>query len=196
MKFIIGNDAYMFENTVDKVEEIYKITNDKLKDETVFFSHFIIDGKEIYNEHDQYLLNVLDSIEEVHAILHTSAQLIESAITSLTGYLERSQPELQQFINDLYNGVKQIGAPNTFLLLEGLEWVKDMIVKIDALKQRPEEWHLLVNQATELTEILAEMEEVFQHNDPIVYADMLQYDIIPLFQNLKNSCEQIEKKGL
>ncbi|MED1420463.1 hypothetical protein [Bacillus smithii] len=164
----------------DVIEKINVETNDQY-----FFSHFIADGKEIYENHELFLEDHLTGISELEIVLKTVKQFINDILLSASEYIQRATPELPPLVDDFYNHADKSTWNRFVAFLEGLEWLNQMIAVIDGTKHHPQNWDQYINVATSLKEHLETLQEALENQDGVLIADTIQYELLPLLEELE-----------
>ncbi|MGG1481152.1 hypothetical protein ABE402_09600 [Bacillus smithii] len=164
----------------DVIEKINAETNDHY-----FFSHFIADGKEIYENHELFLEDHLTGISELEIVLKTVKQFINDILLSASEYIQRAKPELPPLVDDFYNHADKSTWNRFVAFLEGLEWLNQMIAVIDGTKHHPQNWDQYINVATSLKEHLETLQEALENQDGVLIADTIQYELLPLLEELE-----------
>ncbi|AKP48490.1 hypothetical protein [Bacillus smithii] len=175
----------------DVIEKINEETNDHY-----FFSHFIADGKEIYEDHELFLEDHLTEISELEIVLKTVKQFINDILLSASEYIQRAKPELPHLVDEFYHHSDQTTWDRFMDFLEGLEWLNQMIATIDRTKQRPENWDQYLNIAAALKEHLKSLQEALENQDEVLIADTIQYELLPLLEELGKEIDStIDQEG-
>ncbi|MED4882741.1 hypothetical protein [Bacillus smithii] len=172
---------------------------EKINDETdshIFFSHFIADGKEIYKDHELYLEDHLPSISELEVVLKTVKEFINDILLSASEYIQRAKSELPSLVDEFYDHADKTTWDRFMNFLEGLEWLNQMIVTIDATKQQPKNWDQYLNIAATLKEHLKSLQEALENQDEVLIADTIQYELLPLLEELEKEINTtIDQEG-
>lgn len=175
----------------DVIEKINVETNDHY-----FFSHFIADGKEIYENHELFLEDHLTGISELEIVLKTVKQFINDILLSASEYIQRAKPELPPLVDDFYNHADKSTWNRFVAFLEGLEWLNQMIAVIDGTKQHPINWDQYLIIAGAMKEHLETLQEALENQDEVLIADTIQYELLPLLEELEKEIDStIDQEG-
>lgn len=197
MKFVIRDKNYDFNYKSEALQSMEDLVNSELKNKDYYFSHFNVDNTIVVDNYEQYFEENFQLIEKVEAIFKTVYEFVIDSLLSMESYLERSIPEIRIFVDELYSSEADIGSNKTLQLLEGVQWIHRAIKNIDQLEVRPKNWNDLLISVTSLEMIVKEMEEVFENQDTIVFADLLQYEIEPLLVDIqKKVATTIDEEGV
>jgi len=140
MKLIFQEQQFKFDKTPSSDEVVEKI-NELLK-ENYYFSHFIVDGIEIYEDHEDYLTVNLDRIEKLEVIAKTEKEFLNELLLSAEDYLKRAKPELASLPDGFYSNPSPEIRSSFSQLMEGLQWLDEMLSVIDKSNERPTDWDL------------------------------------------------------
>jgi len=197
MKFVIRDKNYDFTDKRKVLQYITDLVNNELENKNYYFSHFNVDNKFVFDNYEQYFEENFQVIKRVEAVFKTVSEFVIESLYSMESYLEQSIPEIRIFVDELYSSQADIGSNKTFQLLEGVQWIHRTIKNIDQLEVRPKNWDDLLISATSLEMIVKDMEEVFENQDTIVFADLLKYEIEPLLVDIqKQVATTIDEEGV
>lgn len=180
-----------YENKKDILDTMFKEINDIVSGTNLIFSHLIIDGLEVYDDFYDYFLDNIGNIEEVIVVTKTMKEMSEEILLSTIDYLERAIPEIEILSNEFYKTPSRESWKKLMDLIEGIKWIMDTFAAIDSNEQLKnivnsyEEWNTYAKDIYELNELIIEFEEILENSDFVSTADILSYEIIPLFNNMK-----------
>lgn len=190
--FIRGNMIHIDEPSA---ESIIETMNEHLED-GYFFSHFVADGEEIYNNHEQYLLEHAQTIQKLEIITKTVEQFTNDLLISAEQYINGATPEIETLVDEFYKSPTEATWHRFVQLLEGIQWLQQMITSIGNIDGQPDNYPAYVAIATTMQEQLTELEEAMQNEDNVLVGDLIQYEITPLFEKLQSEITAtIDKEG-
>ena len=187
---ILG-ETMEFPNTTEAVPEILRTMDRKLSQAGVYYSHSSIDGVECYEELEGFLRDNIADTEKIKIIGCTLKELADGVILSAVEYLTRAVPALTELAPQFYQEPdagcwQQLGA-----LLEGIEWLLDSFSLIDReiamspyIKGYPH-WDEYLKEVYSLKEIIKQLEQAMENKDTVLIGDMLNYEIIDIFNHMK-----------
>lgn len=178
-------------NDSDSIEHISKLVNEALEDKAVYFSHFIVDGVEVFEEYQLYFEENIARIQEVEAVMKSIEEFILGLTLSIESYIARALPEVEALADELYQGKQSIGSEKTLQFVEGMQWVFQAVGTIDQTEKKSPAWGEVLVQAVKLEASLQEVEEALQNEDEVLFADILQYEITPGLNDLYNKVTSI-----
>lgn len=180
MKLLFIEQVVEFEQNLT-VEEIIEKINELLGNQ-FYFSHLVIDGKEVIEAPEDYLLQNLTHITELEVIAVEAKQFVGELLLSSEEYVERAVPHITDLSDAFYHHPNQENWISLSELFEGIQWLASMISTIDQSIIRPKNWDVVVEAATTLQNELGELEEALENTDTILVGDILQYEILPAFE--------------
>jgi len=175
---------------VPSTEKVIGIINDFLQDK-FYFSHFIVDGKEVMEDPEKYLLKHLLDINSIEIIALTAKEFINDLLMSTEEYIERAVPQIKTLTDEFYNNPSSTSWVELGRLFEGMQWISTMIETVDQSAVRPSKWtEVMVNYVIMQAE-LRNLEEALENTDTVLIADLLQYEILPIFESLLTETKMI-----
>jgi len=183
MELIFQEQQFDFDKTPSPDEVVAKI-NEYLK-EDYYFSHFIADGIEIYEDHEDYLTVNLDRIKKLEVIAKTEKEFLNELLLSTEDYLKRAKLELASLPDGFYSNPSPEIRANFSQLMEGIQWLDKMLSVIDKSKERPVEWNLCMSLSQSMKGEIVNLSGAVDNSDNILIADIIQYEFIPIFESLE-----------
>lgn len=186
-----------YENKQEVLDTIFKEIDNIVNSANMIFSHLIIDGQEVYNDFYDYFLDNMKNIQEVKVVTRTAKEAFEEILLSTIDYLNRAIPEIEVLSNEFYKTPSRESWGKLGDLLEGVKWIMDTFMIIDAdfdlknIVNSYEDWNIYAEDIYKLNEILIEFEEMLENSDFVSTADILSYEIIPLFNDMKKKLEKL-----
>jgi len=171
-------------NTIPSPDEVVAKINELLK-ENYYFSHFIADGIEVYEDHEEYLTVNVDRIEKLEVIAKTEKEFLNEILLSAEEYLKRAKPELASLPDGFYSNPSPEIRSNFSQLIEGLQWLDEMLLVIDKSNERPADWNQCMELSQSMKEEIVNLSEAIDNSDNILIADIIQYEFIPIFESLE-----------
>ena len=190
MKLNINNQRLQFENNPNGINEMFNSINDYLEKEEKFFSHLIIDGKDIHSDHENYIQEHIANIDQVEVKTLSITEFVGELLVSLNNYTQRGIPEIEKIIEEFYQGPTEDTWLNLQQLLEGIEWIYETIRSIDVTKHEIPNWDEFIKGAATFETELPNLLEAIENKDNVLIADIIQYEILPQFQMVSDKTEQ------
>jgi len=197
MKIHILDKTLEYENNMKAYDKLSSYIDDLVNKSNLIFSHLIIDGVEIYEDYYDYFFDNIKNIEEVTVITKTVKEMYREIILSTVDYIERAVSQIEILSNEFYKTPSRDSWTKLADLIDGIKWIMDTFMIIDNNKQLKdlvnsyEEWNLYAKDIYSLKELLGEFEEVLENSDYVSIADILSYELIPLFKEMKDKLEKV-----
>src|SRR5690625_1239739 len=80
-----------FNMVIEKVNEI-------ISQENMIFSHLIIEGNDIYEDHENYMVDRLNEFTQIEIVAKSSYEMIWETMESVHQYINRAIPTSEQLV--------------------------------------------------------------------------------------------------
>ncbi|WP_153463197.1 MULTISPECIES: hypothetical protein [Sediminibacillus] len=196
MLLTINDNSFELENKLSAVESIIKKIENEVSDSNQFFSHLIIDDEEIFDQFELRIEEDIASIQEVKVVLKSIKQFVNDCLTTKEDYLTGAIPELEILIDELYQGPTNETWKKLGQLLEGLQWLNQLIDTIDKGSHHPGNWDAYLRLHATLVAEFSSLEQAINTQDHILIADILQYEVLAVLNSLKTeTTTTIDREG-
>jgi len=183
MKLIFGQEQIEFEKTPSAEDVITKIN--ELHAEDYYFSHFIADGIEIYEDHEDYLNVNLGRVKKLEVVAKIEKEFINDVLISAEDYLKRAKAELVALDEDFSNGPTTETWASFDMLLEGAGWLNDMLSVVGGSNTRPANWEAYAELSVGMQGELAKLGEAVEKEDHVRIGNILRNGLILNFDALE-----------
>ena len=147
-----------------------------------YFSHLIIDGKEVPQLTDTMDLT---TVEEIEVIAITAQAFITDLLTSITDYLQHALPNLavvtERFMQGTANAEQWQGVSDLF---ESAQWLHQANDVITASEVCPPAWRESQAPLNKLTASLPLFEAPLREENQQQIAELLRVNVTPAFEQL------------
>ena len=197
MKIKILDRVLEYENKEEVYNALVEEINSTLKNSNLIFSHLIIDGKEVYEDFSNYFFDNVENIKEITVVAKTVKEMSNDIMLSTIDYLDRAIPEIDKLSNEFYKTPSQESWNKLIDLIDGIRWIIDAFATIDSnvdlknIVKSYEEWNLYAKDVYSLKELLLDFEEILENSDYVSTADILSYEVVPLFKDMKEKLEKL-----
>lgn len=171
-------------NEIPSSDEVITKINDLL-DENYYFSHFIADGTEIYEDHESYLNVNLVRIEKLEIIAKTEKEFMNDILLAAEDYLKRAKPELVALTDGFYSNPTAETHTSFSQLMDGIQWLDEMLALIAVSSERPPNGKMYAELTQSLQTEIAQLGEAVGNSDNVLIADIILYELIPIFEQLE-----------
>lgn len=200
MKIYIQNEEFFYTNEVGSARQVIDKINEILNSGGFIFSHITVDGVDVFNSHEEYLIKNISFIEEVKVELHTPRAFLLELLNSTHVYLSKLEPLIENLGNHFYQSSLEDawGSLNDFL--EGVQWILSSlegINEMEVLKSYTEAldiWKDYNIQISNLKNILPDLMQAMENHDDILIGDILSYEVKEIVSNMNNVLPLLIKK--
>lgn len=190
MNIYIQDREIQFENSSEKIEELFNTINKILQEQCLQFSYLIIDGEEIYDNFDSYIVENIETIKEIQVIAMSVVEMVNGTIISTEQYVKNAILIINKLADEFYQGPSE----NTWMqltdLFEGIQWIIQSLMQINSIENSNEiaidyeTWNEYAHEVSKLNNIIPELENAIVSKDNILIGDMLLYEVVPVFENI------------
>jgi len=197
MKIKILDRILEYENKQEVYNALVEEINSSLEKSNLIFSHLIIDGEEVYGDFSNYFFDNVENIKEITVVAKTVKEMSNDIMLSTIDYLDRAIPEIDKLSNEFYKTPSQESWNKLIDLIDGIRWIIDAFATIDSnvdlknIVKSYEEWNLYAKDVYSLKELLLDFEEILENSDYVSTADILSYEVVPLFKDMKEKLEKL-----
>src|SRR5690625_4258160 len=178
-----------FNMVIEKVNEI-------ISQENMIFSHLIIDGNDIYEDHENYMVDRLNEIIQIEIVAKSANEMIWETMESVHQYLNRAIPAIEQLVIDSENEFSEQSWLGIQQLSEGMEWMLQFVTFTRRANQQPANWDKVSDSFERCEQQFAELLKASENKDTVLIRHLLSRGIIPTYEtlkmNLKTSLEDIK----
>lgn len=189
VELLFLEETITLDHQITATEVIEKIQN--LLGSKYYYSHLVVDGVEIYEDLLFYLENHMKEIKRMEVIAKTPRSFVNDLLLTAETYIKGAKPEIDVLIESFYQNPSGDNWSQFAHLLEGIQWLNQMIMLVDRTKVQPQNWGSFIKKATSIEEVLKHLEDAVENKDSILIADMIQYEILPFMQALGEEIQQI-----
>lgn len=195
MELLFQEQSIQFDEN-PTAEQIIEQINLWLND-TYYFSHLVADSVDIYEDPEQYLDGDLKNINKLEVIARTAGEFTNDILLSAAAYLTGANQELEKLSESFYKNPSNETWQNFGDMLEGMQWLNQIVLSIDQMKEKPQNWDEFLKLAATLEVELKNMEEAVENQDFILIGDIIQYEIMPLYGELEKEIQTtIDNEGI
>lgn len=184
MKLEILNQSFEFSNNQQEIDNMYNTIKDILKDSEELFSHLAVDGKEIYEDHYEYVSDHIFDISLIQVLVVTKKQMFDNVLLSTDDYLTRSIPLVRRLADVFYKQPTQDSWLDFEQLMEGLQWINQMVQSINQLLSTSLEFSHIHHYSFEVEAVIGNLADALQNGDTLLIGDLLKYELLVLMDNL------------
>jgi len=181
-------ETKVFQFIVEKMNQLSE-------NEDLIFSHLIIDGQEVYNDHENYINQYLHDIKIIELEMASVEELTNDILNSLKLYLNRAVPTLELMVSEDYGEMSESFWTNMVDLTDGIQAIMQFSESLNALDSVA--FHTVEEEQKQLINILPQLLDALESKDATLSFDLLSFEIVPIFEALQKKVNDVvtRKKG-
>ncbi|AKM20406.1 Uncharacterised protein [[Flavobacterium] thermophilum] len=184
MQLNIFGQTFEYRNDRSELEGMWQNIFSMLAEEDRQLSHLVVDGVEVYDEMEAYIEERIDSIRTIDVVAVTMQEYIRDVFQTMHSYLTRALPEIERIIDEFY----QTPSEHTWIrfeqMLEGIQWIDQALYWLTEHPKHSLDRQALARIRETLAEQLRQLLEAVEAGDAILIADLIQYEIKPLWKEM------------
>ncbi|WP_411502693.1 hypothetical protein [Brevibacillus centrosporus] len=189
MRLTILNQEFSLDSQKISAIDTIELIREKTKNSTLIFSHLRIDGVDVFHEHIEYLTANLAEIVHIEVIMVKVEELITDMLESAHQYVQGAIPAIKALSDEFYkSGSDQVWV-KLEQLVEGIQFCQEtsQFIKQQNAKESHSQYEVLLDFTNEVEVLM----EAVQQQDAILIGDILQYEILPKFEQVSAGLPQI-----
>ncbi|MBQ3074554.1 MAG: hypothetical protein IJC26_00665, partial [Clostridia bacterium] len=169
MKVIVAGKEMAFEAEIS-VKEMFEKILWELNKKNMVISSTIVDGTEIFNNHEAYVEERMDKIQVLEVKGATKAALAMENAALIQPPIRALIPKLSESANAFRQGMTEAGWNEFEELIQTLIFIEEVVVKINNLlvsadkKVMIDGWKKVLTEYQKLADILKDLEEALGRN--------------------------------
>ncbi|UQZ76061.1 hypothetical protein C2I17_16705 [Niallia circulans] len=189
MELHLSSEMLIYENSVKNIDILIQKINEDLEKNKLYFSHLIINGKEVYSDFEEQIMEQINTIEKIELVTKTIDEFINDLTVSLNQYSNRAIPIIKQLTEQFYQSPTEEAWGLLQELLEGLNWVYSTIKSMGNTELNEYKENLL-NVANHFEVELPNLLDAIENHDYILIGDIISYEILPQFESIESITEK------
>ncbi len=196
MKLYILDQVLEYENSKENIDNVLDKINETVMESNLVLSHLIVDEHKLYDGFYDYLVENIKHIEEIKVVAKTVIESSHDVILYTMDYIEKMIPKIEILSDEFYNIPDRDSWNKLVGLMEGFNWIIDGFVSIDLnmdlrnIVNSYEQWNLYAKDVYLLKETIKGLGKTFKDNDLVTIADILSYEVVPIFENMRGRLER------
>ncbi|GIN85251.1 hypothetical protein J6TS2_16370 [Heyndrickxia sporothermodurans] len=188
MKFSYLDKDYELENNISILNEFLIQMNANFQKQGRIIKTIMIDGIEINQEFEQYVINNIQKINHIEILDVDLKVFLNEVIIEAIQYLQNALPELEKLHEEFYSEITASTWEKFNFFLEGGQWILQVVqVLIEQVQMKEIE-----EIQGKLTSILEEMLSALENQDTTLIGDLLSYEISPIYEEILSLLKQKE----
>ncbi|MBM7580167.1 hypothetical protein [Jeotgalibacillus terrae] len=154
------------------------------------YNYMKVDGTVVYDDPIEFFKNnqeALSDIEQIEIIALTGKEHVEGIAIEGSQYISNALPVLEEMSKSIYkDGIGSV--KNKFISLsEGIQWLVSSLAVINEITTNSRENEL----TAKLQSALIELNEGLENNDAVLVADIIEYEVVEIFQEIQKFFEEV-----
>ena len=150
-----------------------------------------LEGQEVSSSAQDTLMTSTSSIELLELELAYLADLLANNLGNAKEYLEKLIPGIQKAADLFRMGNEQEAHKFYLQILDGIDWFSPVVLNIVKSRGNEVEGQSLEDRQERLTGLMAQMLEANQNQDWVLLADLLEYEMIPFYEDWQETLSRI-----
>ena len=150
-----------------------------------------LEGQEVSSSAMDTLMTSITSIELLELELAHLGDLLANNLANAKEYLEKLIPGFQKAADLFRMGNEQEAHKFYLKILDGIDWFSQVVLNIVKSRGNQVEGQSLGDRQEKLTGLMAQMLEANQNQDWVLMADLLEYEMIPYYEDWQETLSHI-----
>src|SRR5690625_816987 len=191
MQLIHKHEQMVLSRNETAITTIIEKVSELIESKELVFSHLLIDGEEVFEDHEQFINDRINDIKRIEIVTYTVKEMIWEMVKTADDYFKRAIPALEQIVETSYDTFTEATWNQIGQLTEGLEWLLQFRAFVDEAKEQPKDWNQFVATFSECQEHFEPLVEAMEAEDTILISDLLAYEITPAFEQMAMDIDTI-----
>lgn len=170
--------------------KIFERVNELIGKKDIVFSHLIVDGVNVYENHEAYINERLPEIMRIEIITRSAASMIHETMDSIYEYLDRAIPALNELVDKSFESFDSETWDGINQLAEGMQWILQFAVFVKGQGRKPDGWSDVEMAISQCEASFKQLMQGVESEDTVLISDILSYEIVPAYEELKVSSEK------
>ena len=150
-----------------------------------------LEGQEVSSSAMDTLMTSITSIELLELELAHLGDLLANNLANAKEYLEKLIPGFQKAADLFRMGNEQEAHKFYLHIRDGIDWFSQVVLNIVKSRGNQVEGQSLGDRQEKLTGLMAQMLEANQNQDWVLMADLLEYEMIPYYEDWQETLSHI-----
>lgn len=181
----ILNKTITYKNDVAILNDVFDFINKSIEESNEFFSHLIVDNIEVFDNHDEYLIDHISNIKEISVVTKTKNSLLVESAESTETYLKAAIPEIKLLVEEFYDQPNEDTWSKFSQLTEGLQWLIQLVYSIERLDEKLPNLEKYSSSLKTMESELINLLEAVENDDATLIGDIITYEILPSLEILQ-----------
>src|SRR5690625_5175342 len=184
MELKYNEEQIELKREVSALTAIFEKVSELIGQKDTVFSHLVIDGVDVYEEHEAYMNERINEIMNIEIVTKSTKEMIWETMVSVHEYLERAVPALNELVDGGYENFAEKTWEGINQLSEGMQWTLQFKVFTQGVTVRPANWEEIEESFEACEEAFAQLLAAVEVKDTVLISDILAYEITPAYEEL------------
>ena len=151
-----------------------------------------LDGQEVSSSAPDTLMSAVSSVELLELELADLKDLMANNLSNAKEYLEKLIPGFQKAADLFRMGNEQEAHKFYLQILDGIDWISQVVQTVVNSRNKELEGQDLKDRQERVTGLMTQMLEANPNQDWVLLADLLEYEMIPFYENWQEALSKME----
>lgn len=201
MKLLIGKSKYDYETENFNIENMFNHINSSLDINNYIFSHLNVDDYEVYENHEEYILENLNKINQIEVIYKTQTEFILETWKSTISFIDEVNPQIEELAIDFYQNNKKDVWTGIIEFVDIIEQIFQSYAQIISMQEltniikESSDWELYEKNINKLKETTISLNKLIEYKDTVNIADALKWEVSFCLLQMRKQLEVLLQKG-
>lgn len=191
MQLIYKDEQIELVRNKSALTAIFEKVTELIEQKDTVFSHLIIDDEDVYENHEAYINEKINTIMRIEIVTRSTNEMIWETMESIREYLERAIPALTELVEGSYENFAEETWKGIGQLSEGMEWMLQFKTFTKAAPEKPANWDEFEKSFEAGEEQFAQLLEAIEAQDTVLVLDILAYEITPAYKTIMENIEKM-----
>lgn len=196
MRLTFANETKSILRNDESFNQIIKYIEAWQEKDNLAFSHLMIDGQAIYENHESYINDHLQEIMEIEVIMHTIDDMIHESLQTIHDYLQRAIPTLDHIVAQAKIHFATENWDHLAQLSEGMQWMLRFFETIRTEQYTINHWQSIDESFVSCEEAFTALLKAVESKDEQAIIKHLEQGILPAYKELQFNLEQTLQEQL
>ncbi len=193
MQVTISNIVFEVKRTIPDVKTMFSKIDEAMSDFGVYFSHLVIDGVEVTDAPQEYVVKNIKNISNIEVAFLSQDQYFGQVVSIMNNFIEKAAPSLKEVADEFY------GKPDseTWDRFEAcINGISSLLGIINSLVAAPE-----ITGKAEAIAVLGEsiglhlenLHTAAKLNDFTLMADILNFELVKFLEKLHDAVNELAR---
>lgn len=166
-----------------------------------FISNLKLNRQESDLRSEEVLQTSIPKIETLEIEISSVSSLITRNIANAEEYLKKLIPGIQKAAGLFHSGSEQEANQFFIKIVDGIDWLSQVVdTVVDAMGKDANDIHVngktVLERKNQLIDLIQQMLNANKNKDWVLLADLLEYEILPFYQEWQTFLPQLRQAGL